>query len=116
MQKGRPYISLEAMEKMLKLRYLGHVTNVHQSLENDIMLRIVSGGRNADDIKIITELSVNYLKQLLQARKKVTLVSEQHIQEKDTDRYLIQGDGNGKPLRACCQIHAQGIPGILDIR
>ena len=40
LQKVRPNISLEALTKMLKMWYFGHMMS-HQSLEKDIMLGII---------------------------------------------------------------------------
>ena len=45
LQKVRPKISLEAITKMLKVRYFEHVMRPHQSLEKDIMLGITGGAR-----------------------------------------------------------------------
>ena len=67
----RPNLSLEAMTRMLKMRYFGHVMRTHQSLEKDIMLGITAGEtkkgkprmRWMDDIKSVTEFSVNDLNQ-----------------------------------------------------
>ena len=105
MQNVRPKISLEAMTRMLKMRYFGHVMKAHQSLGKDIMLGITAGIRKKgkprmrwmDDIKSVTGLSVNDLNQLVK-EEKMELISEQHSQEEKTDQYLIQGKGNGKPL------------------
>ena len=70
LQKERLNISLEAMTKMLKMRYFGHVMRTHQFLEKDIMLGITGGARKKGkprmlwmDIKSVTGLSVNDLKQ-----------------------------------------------------
>ena len=101
LQKVRPNISLEAITKMLKIRYFEHVMRAHQSLEKDIMLGITGGARKKgkprmrwmDDIKSVTGLSVNDLKQ-----EKVEHISEQHSREEKTNQCLIQGEGNGKPL------------------
>ena len=42
----------------------------------------------------------------------MALISEQHNQDKKTDRYLIQGESNGKTvIRECCLVHPQGSPG-----
>ena len=70
-------ISLEAITKMLKMRYFGHVMRVHQSLKKYIMLGITGGAwkkgkprmRWIDD-KSVTGLSVNDLNQLVKDRKK----------------------------------------------
>ena len=35
---------------------------------------------------------------ITERQEKVELISEQHSQEDETDQYLIQGEGNGKPL------------------
>jgi hypothetical protein len=71
MQKLRSNISLEAITKMLKMGYFGHLMRAHQSLEKDIMLEITAGARKKgksrmgwmDDIKSVTGLSVNELNQ-----------------------------------------------------
>ena len=63
---------------MTKMPYFGHVMRTHQSLEKDIMLGITTGARKKekprmwemDDIKSVTGLSVNDLKQLVKDRKK----------------------------------------------
>ena len=75
LQKERLNISLEAMTKMLKMRYFGHVMRTHQFLEKDIMLGITGGARKPrmrwmDDIKSVTALSINDLNQLVKDRKK----------------------------------------------
>ena len=71
--KVRRNISLEAMTKMLKMRYFGHVMRAHQSLEKDIMLGITVGARKKgkprirwmDYIKSVTGLSLTDLNQLV---------------------------------------------------
>ena len=76
--KVRTYLSLEAITKMLKMRYFGHVMRAHQSLEKDIMLGITAGARKKgkprmrwmEEIKSVTEHSVNDLNQLVKDRKK----------------------------------------------
>ena len=81
-QKVTPNISLEAITKMLKMRYFVHVMRAHQSLEKDIMLGITGGAgkkgkprmRRMDDIKSGTGLSVNDLNQLVKDRKTWTLL------------------------------------------
>lgn len=45
LEKIKPSISLEAKATKLKLEYFGHVMRKHDSLEKDIMLGIVEGGR-----------------------------------------------------------------------
>ena len=73
LQKVTPNISLEAMTKMLKMRYFGHVIRAHQSSEKDITLGITAGARKKgkprmrwiDDIKSVTRLTVNYLNKLV---------------------------------------------------
>ena len=69
----RPSISLEAITKMLKIRYFGHVMRAHQYLEKYIMLGITGGARKKGkprmrwmvDIKSATRLSVNDLNKLV---------------------------------------------------
>ena len=59
-------LSLEAMTKMLKIRYFGHMMRAHKSLEKDIILGITAGARKKgklrmrwmDDIKSVTGLSL----------------------------------------------------------
>ena len=80
-QKVRPNISLEAMTKMQKMRYFGHVMRAHQSSEKDIMLGITAGAR-MDDIKSITGLSVNDLKQLVKDRKKWRLLMKNLVKKR----------------------------------
>ena len=82
LQRVRPNISLEAMIKMLKMRYFGHVRRAHQSLEKDIMLGITGGARKKGkprmrwmgNIKRVTGLSVNDLNQLVKDKKKWKLL------------------------------------------
>ena len=74
----RPNLLLEAITKMLKMRYFGHMMRAHQSLEIDIMLGITGGARKKgkhrmrwmDDIESVTGLSLNDLNQLVKDRKK----------------------------------------------
>jgi hypothetical protein len=78
----RPNISLEAITKMLKILYFGHVMISHQSLEKDIMLGITAGARKKgkprmrwmDNIKSVTVLPVNDLNKLVKDRKKWKLL------------------------------------------
>ena len=82
LQKVRTNISLEAITKILKMRYFGQVMKAHQSLEKYIMLGITAGERKKgkprirwmDDIKSVPGLSVNDLNQLVKDRKKWNLL------------------------------------------
>ena len=66
------------MKKMVKMRYFGHVIRACQYLEKYMILGIAAGARKKgkpqmrwmDDIKSVTGLSVNDLKQLVKDRKK----------------------------------------------
>ena len=70
--------SVRSHNKMLKMRYFGHVMRAHQSLEKYIMLGITGGAREKgkprmrwmDVIKSVTGLSVNDLNQFVKDRKK----------------------------------------------
>ena len=74
----RPNLSLEAMTKMLKIRYFRHVMHAHQSLQKDIMLGITAGARKKgkphlrwmDEIKSVTVLSLNDLNLLVKHKEK----------------------------------------------
>ena len=86
----RPNISLEAITKMLKMRYFGHMMRAHQSLEKNIMLGITGGARKEgkprmrwmDDIKSVTGLSVNDLNQLMKDRKKWKLLVKNIVKKR----------------------------------
>ena len=51
------------------MRYFGHLMRAHQSLEKYIMLELLQE-QDKRDIKSVTGLSVNDLKQLVKDRKK----------------------------------------------
>ena len=58
-----------------------------------------------------------WLKSISERQEKVEIISKQHCQEETTGQYLIQGEGNGKPLLwQCCLVHPQRSPGVLQTR
>ena len=90
LQKLRPNISLEAITKMLRMRYFEHVMGAHQSLAKGIMLGITGGARKKgkprmrwmNDVKSVTGLLVNDLNRLVKYRKKWNLLVNKIVKKK----------------------------------